>query len=187
MFRALKIAVLGVILSTSFGIFVPAVDVRAADLGAQYTEINSSGTSSQGLIFAGICPSSTDPTTGLNHCTECRDHGNCTLSDVLQVFVNLSTFILGISGTAVLFVFVYGGFKWVFSRGDSHWITEGKDAITAAIIGLCIIFGAYVAINFIVSGLTTKGGATPSSGKLEDTVNQSVTGGTGATGVFTTE
>lgn len=180
MFRALKIAVLGVVLSASFGIFMPAVGVRAADLGERFTDINSSSSSSQGIIFAGICSSATAP-------CDCRDNGNCTLENLLQVFVNISTFILGISGTVVLFVFVYGGFKWMIAQGDHKSIHEGTAAITAGVIGLIIIFGAYVAINFIVSGLTTKSGDTPSTGNLEDTVNQGITGGTGATGVFTTE
>lgn len=176
MFRALKVALLGVVFSSAFGIFAPVMSVRAAE----FTDINSSSTASQGIIFAGICTSATAA-------CPCRDTGNCELDDVLQVFVNLSTFILGISGAAVLFVFVYGGFKWVFSRGDSKWITAGKDAITASVIGLCIIFGAYVAITFIVSGLTTKSGSTPATGNLETTVNQSVTNGSPTTGIFTTE
>src|SRR3989338_3836673 len=116
MFRALKVALLGVVLSCSFGIFAPVTSIRAAT----FEEINSSSTSSQGIIFAGICPSATAP-------CECRDSGSCTLDHVLQVFVNLSTFILGISGAAVLFVFVYGGFKWGFSRGDTKWVTAVKD------------------------------------------------------------
>lgn len=186
MFRALRLGIMSLAVAVLFGILGPAVGVRAADLATQYTAINSSGTSSVGIIFAGIC-SGPAPTNGSPDTCDCRAHGNCTLENLLQVFVNLSTFILGISGTAVLFVFVYGGFKWVFSRGDTKWVTEGKDAITASIIGLCIIFGAYVAINFIVSGLTTKGGAVPASTNLETTVNQSVTNGTGTTGVFTTE
>lgn len=182
MFRALKVALLGVILSSSFGIFAPAMSVRAATFEA----INSSSTSSQGIVFAGICTGPAPSDSSADTC-ECRAHGNCTLSDVLQVFVNLSTFILGISGSAVLFVFVYGGFKWVFSRGDTKWVTAGKEAITASVIGLCIIFGAYVAINFIVSGLTTKSGSTPATTNLETTVNQSVTNGSPTTGIFTTE
>lgn len=180
MFRALKVALLGVVFSSTFGIFAPAMSVRAAE----FSDINSSTSASQGIIFSGICPPNVN---GEPAPCECRDSGTCSLDDVLQVFVNLSTFILGISGAAVLFVFVYGGFKWVFSRGDSKWITAGKDAITASVIGLCIIFGAYVAINFIVSGLTTKSGSTPATTNLETTVNQSVTNGSPTTGIFTTE
>lgn len=139
---------------------------------------------SQGIIFAGICTTSVGA-DGSDSCP-CRATGDCTLDDVLQVFVNVSTFILGISGSAVLFVFVYGGVKWLFSHGEGKWVDEGKRAMTAGVIGLVIIFGAYVAINFIVSGLTTPAGTTPPTGNLEDTVNQGLTGG-GNTDVFTTE
>lgn len=178
MFRALRLGILGCVLGASFGILAPIMSVRAAE----YSEINSSGSTSQGIIFAEICPSGS--TSGDGKCP-CRDTGNCDLDDVLQVFVNLSTFILGISGSAVLFVFVYGGFKWVFSRGDSKWITAGKDAITASVIGLCIIFGAYVAINFIVAGITTSGDDTITPENLEATVNNQLGGK--ASDVFTTE
>ncbi len=184
MFRALKFALASCVLASVFGVFAGAAPVRAADLETQFTDINSSTTASQGIIFAGICPANVD---GKPAACACRDTGNCSLSDALQVFVNLSTFILGISGTAVLFVFIYGGFKWTFSRGESKWVGAGKEAMTAGVIGLCIIFGAYVAINFIVSGLTTKGTGTPPSANLETTVNQSVTGGTPTTGIFTTQ
>lgn len=180
MFRALQFALLGLILSSSLGIFLPAKSVRAEDLGAQFTDINSSSATSQGIIFSGIC-------TSASSACACRDSGNCSLSDVLQVFVNLSTFILGISGTAVLFVFVYGGFKWMIARGDHKAIHDGTTAITAGAVGLIIIFGAYVAINFIVSGLTTKSDSTPATGNLETTVNQGVTSGSPTTGIFTTE
>lgn len=184
MFRALKFGLLGILLASSFGILAPATDVFAANLEANYEDINNSytDTTQQGIIFAGICPSATAA-------CECRDNGNCTLDDILQVFVNLSTFILGISGTAVLFVFIYGGFKWTFSRGNDKWVTTGKDAITAAIVGLCIIFGAYVAINFIVAGLVARDGEVPATTPLEETVDKGFRSGPAspASDVFTTE
>ncbi len=192
MFRALKFGLLGIVLASSFGIFASGTVARAADLKANYEEINSvyNDTTQKGIIFAGICDTAAPSETSADTCP-CRASGNCTLDDVLQVFVNLSTFILGISGTAVLFVFIYGGFKWTFSRGDSKWITAGKNAITASVIGLCIIFGAYVAINFIVAGLIARDGAVPESAKLEETVDNgyrdSDKPASPASDVFTTE
>ncbi len=186
MFRSFRIALLGIVLSCSLSSILPSV-VRAEELQADFSEINGPITdksNQQGIIFAGICtsPSADCP---------CRDTGNCQLSDVLQVFVNLSTFILGISGSAVLFVFVYGGFKWLFSRGEQKWVEAGKAAMTAGVIGLCIIFGSYVAINFIVAGLKTKEGASVPVTPLEETVRYNTEpgsdGSTGVEGVFTTE
>ncbi len=172
--------------AASFGIFGGSMHVRAAD----FAEINASKENGgvQGIIFAGICssvPSENGAPTGC----PCRDSGNCTLDDALQVLVNVSTFILGISGTAVLFVFVYGGFKWLYSRGKEKWITEGKEAMTAGAIGLVIIFGAYVAINFIVAGLIAPAGTAPQATPLEETVDDALEqgGADGATPIFTTE
>ncbi len=168
-----------------FGISTPTVGAVA------FEDINDSPESPstvQGIIFAGICPGTVDE-NGANHCDECRDEGNCTLDDVLQVFANISIFILGISGSAVLFVFVYGGYKWLFSRGDPKWVSAGKEAMTAGVIGLMIIFGAYVAMNFIISGLTTESG-TPASDVLENTINQGLSptdAGSAVEDVFTTD
>lgn len=188
MFRSFRFILAGVLLACSFGFVAPTVFAAGADLNANYDQINVSVESkktTQGIIFAGICKEGDlNKSTGADACV-CRATGNCTLSDVLQVFVNLSTFILGISGSAVLFVFVYGGFKWIFARGDTKSIHSGTEAMTAGVIGLCIIFGAYVAINFIVAGLTT-----PPSGEiqpmhLETTVNNATTGT--PSDVFTTQ
>ncbi len=156
-----KLFIGAIIIASTFGF--GGVPTAKAD---GYSEI-----ASQGIIFAGICPAGGGPT---GDC-QCRDNGNCTLNDVLQVFINISTFILGITGSAVLFVFIYGGFKWLLSRGDSKWVTAGKDAMTGGVIGLVIIFGSYVSINFIVSGLTTPPGETPATGPLETTATQGAT------------
>ncbi|MCR4311840.1 MAG: hypothetical protein NUV56_01015, partial [Candidatus Uhrbacteria bacterium] len=66
---------------------------------------------SEGIIFAG--PALCGLGSVQADCDACRERGQCTLEQVLQVFVNLANFTLGISGTVLLFVFVYGGFKWL--------------------------------------------------------------------------
>lgn len=184
MFRSFRFILAGVLVACSFGFVAPKV-MAADDLNTQFQQINApKGTATQGIIFAGICTNQVG-SDGSDTC-ECRKNGNCTLENVLQLFVNLSTFILGISGSAVLFVFVYGGFKWIFARGDTKGVESGRAAMSAGVIGLCIIFGAYVAINFIVAGLTTKPGDTITSTKLETTVNNGLDS-KGTSNVFTTQ
>lgn len=103
---------------------------------------------SQGIIFAGICTSRTTP-------CDCRDNGNCTIDNIMQVFVNVATFILGISGSIVLLMFIYGGVMWLTSAGNEARVSKGKDILAGSVIGLAIIFGAYVAISVIISALKT--------------------------------
>lgn len=146
-------------------IFTPTVSAQTS-VSTQYDDIQS-----QGLIFAGICTSSTAT-------CECRDNGNCTLQDILQVLVNLSVFILAISGSVMLFIFVYGGFFWLTSQGKTERVEKGRQAMVGALVGLVIIFGAYAAINIIISVLQT--GTLPESGQsIEDTI--------GSEGVIKTE
>jgi hypothetical protein len=190
MFCAVRKFFLASVLVTSVMMFGFSTPIARASVDGQYSEINSGAGDSgvQGIIFAGICDTSVEAQGGTDTCA-CRDEGNCTLDDALQVFANVAIFILGISGSAVLFVFVYGGYKWLFSRGDSKWVESGKEAMTGGVIGLMIIFGSYVALNFIISGLTTESG-TPSSDVLEDTVNQGLSDAdreNAVDDVFTTE
>lgn len=139
----------------------PVFAAAATPTNSTLTEINNVG-----IIFAGICTSA-PPTNNVADDCPCRSKGSCTLDDVLQLFVNLANFTLGISGSVLLFVFVYGGFKWVLSRGNPKWVEDGRAAMTGGIVGIVIIFGSYVAVNAIISGLKT---GTISSTSIEQTL-----------------
>ncbi len=41
----------------------------------------------------------------------------------------------------------------VFSFGSSDKIQQGKDVMVAAVIGIIIVFSAYLAVNFILNVL----------------------------------
>lgn len=62
--------------------------------------------------------------------------------------------ILGITGSFALLIFVWGGFLWMTARGDEKQVKQGWDSMTWAGLGLIIIFGAYVIVNFIMSSLS---------------------------------
>lgn len=89
---------------------------------------------------------------------ECEETGECGLDDIMQVFVNISNFILGIVGSVVLVVFVWGGLLFLTSGGSTEKITQGKTAMRGSIIGLIIVFVAFSAINFLTGALR---GGTP--------------------------
>lgn len=153
--RTIIAIILGGVLSA--GLFVATPKVYAQD--SAYQDIQN-----QGLIFAGICDSRNAPCA-------CRDSGVCTLDDVLQVFVNVSTFILGISGSLVLLFFIYGGFIWITAGGNENRIKKGKDILVGTVVGLVIIFGSYAAITILLSVLKT--GELPSEGTtLEQAAGQ---------------
>ena len=166
MFRVMRQRLMiGVFAATVAMFGFSAANLYAAEV--QFSDINDDpeSTTVQGIIFAGICDTSVEAQGGTDTCA-CRDEGNCSLDDALQVFANIAIFILGISGSAVRVCVDTSD----YSRRLT-WVESGKAAMTGGVIGLMIIFGAYVALNFIISGLTTDGG-TPESQVLEKTVNQ---------------
>lgn len=55
--------------------------------------------------------------------------------------------ILGLMGTTALLVFVYGGFLWLFARGDPNEVKKGFDTMISAGAGLIIIFGSYAILQ----------------------------------------
>lgn len=145
----------------AFGLYGFAPTAQAQSIGTQYDDIME-----QGIIFANICDSK-------DAVCDCRDHGQCTLEDGLQVFVNISVFILGISGTILLLILFYGGFMWITAHGKPEMVEKGRQAIVGGVVGLAIIFSAYSAVTLLVKVLKT-GEVTQPGENLED-----VTGGAG--------
>ncbi|MFA6521997.1 MAG: pilin [Patescibacteria group bacterium] len=133
-------------------------------------EIQYDAIMSEGLIFANIC---TDPKTGQAYPScPCREEGKCDLDDILQVIVNISVFILGISGTVVLCVFIYGGFLFITAQGKPDQVKTGQQALIGAVIGIFIVFASYAIVLFIVSVLKT-GNAPGTGSTIEDVIGGS--------------
>ncbi|MBI2099548.1 TrbC/VirB2 family protein [Candidatus Uhrbacteria bacterium] len=80
----------------------------------------------------------------------------CGLPQLIQVGINIVRLILAISGSLALFMFIYGGFKWLTAAGVAEQVDEGRKILTGAVIGLIIIFGAATIINFAQQTLITR-------------------------------
>lgn len=62
---------------------------------------------------------------------------------------------LSIIGVIFLILMIYAGYNWMTAHGDEQKVTKSKETITAAIIGLVIVIGAYAITFFVISKLTT--------------------------------
>ncbi|HAZ29019.1 MAG TPA: hypothetical protein DCY48_04590 [Candidatus Magasanikbacteria bacterium] len=60
------------------------------------------------------------------------------------------------SGLAFFVLMFYGGYLWLTARGKEDQVEKAKRVITAALIGLTIIFSAY-AITYLVSSRLIQG------------------------------
>ena len=86
------------------------------------------------------------------------EKGDFTLNDFVRVGMRVTEIILGIVGSLALLMFIYGGLMMIIAGvstraegGKDKKINIGKDAIENAIIGLVIVFAAYMIIGFVFS------------------------------------
>lgn len=102
----------------------------------------------------------------------CTATGNCGISDMLAVFVNLAEFLLGIVGAVALGYFVYGGFVFILSRGNKGEVDRAFGILRSAAIGIAIIFLSGVFVRFTTRALTGGTSAIPTIGESCDSKGQ---------------
>ncbi len=68
-------------------------------------------------------------------------------------FKQVTNTILYIVGIIAVIMLIIGGIKYVISGGDSKKVTDAKNTILYAIIGLIIAFLSYAIVNFVISAL----------------------------------
>lgn len=61
--------------------------------------------------------------------------------------------VIGISGSAALAVFIYGGALWMFSAGNPEKVKKGRSAMIYAAIGLAVIFLSYTLVAYVLKAL----------------------------------
>ena len=76
-------------------------------------------------------------------------------TDLISVAKNISSIALGIIAVVSVIMLIYGGIKYITSAGDSKKVTDAKNTILYAIIGLVICLLSYAIINFVVNAILT--------------------------------
>ncbi len=74
---------------------------------------------------------------------------NLQPSGFVSTAINL---LLGASGIIAFFFLLIGGVQWILAGGDKEGTEKARKKITAALVGLAIVFSAY-ALIFIVQTL----------------------------------
>ncbi len=95
---------------------------------------------------------------GVNQMRNLSTFSTRSVYDTIAGIINI---ILGFLGTIAVLLFLFGGFKWVTSQGESNKIDEAKKLMGAAVVGIAIIFASYAVSQFIISQLyqnTIQGG-----------------------------
>jgi hypothetical protein len=67
-----------------------------------------------------------------------------------QLIGKVISAILGVVGSLALLMFIFGGFTWMTAAGNEKKVTQGRDILMWAAIGLIVIFISYAAIRFLL-------------------------------------
>ncbi len=81
-----------------------------------------------------------------------------------QGFISkVTSWILIAVGTISVIMLIYGGFRYVISGGDAKKVTDAKNTILYAIIGLIICLLSYAIIRFVIYAVTGSSTVNPLS------------------------
>ena len=90
------------------------------------------------------------PVGETTRCSISSSENNC-LGRYLQAWYGFAVGIAGIFATVVI---MYGGFKYLASRGDQGQAAKGKEYIIGATTGLALVFLSYTIISLVNPSLT---------------------------------
>lgn len=72
-------------------------------------------------------------------------------SDVMTIIAGIINTVLSLTGIIFFVQMFYHGFRWMTAGGSDEIIKESKTGIKQSVIGIVIIFSAFVASNFIIN------------------------------------
>ena len=82
-------------------------------------------------------------------CDECPEN----LFGDAGIFKTITNTVLYIVGVIAVIMLIIGGIKYVISGGDAKKVTDAKNTVLYAIIGLIIAFLAFAIVNFVITSL----------------------------------
>jgi len=69
------------------------------------------------------------------------------------IFTRITSIALYVIGAISVIMLIWGGLRYILSGGDSKKITDAKNTVLYAIIGLIIAFLAYAIIRFVLNAI----------------------------------
>ena len=69
---------------------------------------------------------------------------------VITQFTSIALYVVGFISVVML---IWGGLRYILSGGDSKKITDAKNTILYALLGLIIAFFAYAIVHFVLNGI----------------------------------
>lgn len=74
-------------------------------------------------------------------------------ADPSAIIGRVIAYVIGLTGSLALIMFMYGGALWIFSGGNDKNIQKGKDTLIWAAIGMAFVFTSYIIVKFVMKML----------------------------------
>ncbi len=81
------------------------------------------------------------------------DTDKAELTDIADLVGNIIGAFFALLGIIFLGYILYGGWIWMSAKGDEQRVTEAKNILRNAIIGIIILVGAYAITSFVLTAL----------------------------------
>jgi hypothetical protein len=91
---------------------------------------------------------SANPCTSLGQFSALCSLTNLSFGFVVSTAIEI---ILIITVILAVFYFIFGGIKWILSRGDKEKVEDARNHIVASIVGLILAFLAFFIISLVIS------------------------------------
>lgn len=118
------------------------------------------------VLFLVFSPAALALQTGLEYGTA----SGLGTQDLRVTVMKIVRIFLGFVGIIAIIINLYAGYLWMSSAGNAEQIEKAKKTLRNAIIGLVIIFAAFMIVSFIISALegalglgTNPGGGPPAA------------------------
>jgi Type IV secretion system pilin len=105
-------------------------------------------------ISNNLCKGADLRLSGGADCSQSNKGASEKLDKIVTDVVNIFSVIVGV--VAVIMI-IYGGFRYIISGGDSSNVTNAKNTILYALIGLVIVALAQFIVKFVLSKATGLG------------------------------
>ena len=84
---------------------------------------------------------------------DCSAGNGPDFNSVVRTVLNI---LSALAGLVAVFMFMWGGFKYITSGGDSSKVSSAKGTLLYAIIGVVIVVFSQVIVQFVVNKATEK-------------------------------
>ena len=78
-----------------------------------------------------------------------------TQTSLVTILGSVINIVLSLIGVIFVILIIYGGWLWGTSRGNEEQVTKAEGLIRSAVIGVIVVFSAFVIANFLMGIVST--------------------------------